>query len=197
MRKTASTVPRIALYTLLASWAGCTVTRQIDPTFRPIHHLEKMGITVPNYRFFGPRPGVHDTHLLIRCHLNDGRTEPWRELVLREDRRLIHMLWAPHRRMDKGVADALAELLIVIRVTQDIRRISRIIPYRALLNVALFGVEHSPDAWATQFAIGRSAVFDASVSPRIIFTSDVHQLETAPPRRGAPMSPVPKSSVEV
>ncbi len=193
----APVIRRIALYAAPASWASCTIARQIDPTFKQyIERLDRMGTAITNYRFFEPIQAVHDNHLLIRYHLDDGRTEPWRELVLREDRRLIHMLWALHRRMDKRLSDAQTELSAIIG-TQDIRRLSGTIPCRALLNVAVLGVEHPRDARATQFAIGRSAVFDASVTPQIIFASNIHELETVrAPQRGAPTPPALKSSAE-
>lgn len=176
MRKPPPAVPRTALYALLTFWAGCSMLRQIDPSSKYIHRLDRMGLVVPNFRFFGPVPSVHDSHLLIRFHLGDGTTGPWRELICREKRRMVHMVWAPHRRMNKGLFDAQVELLTVIGMIQDMKRLSATIPYRTLLNLALHGVEHPTGARAAQFAIARSASHDTSVTPEIMFASDIHDL---------------------
>lgn len=191
-------IGRLALYAALGSWAGCSIVRQIDPKSRHMQRLDMWGLTIPNYRFFGPIPSIHDTNLLIRFHLDDGRAGPWQELVCREERRLVHMLWAPKRRMNKALFDVQLELLTVLGITHDIRRISGSIPYRALLNVAVRGVEHPSDARAAQFAIGRSAGHDDSVVPEIVFASDVHELSPARSSpSAAPPSPARKSPAKV
>lgn len=176
MRTPPPVASRTALYALLAFWAGCTMLRQIDPSSKYVYRLDRMGFVVPNFRFFGPVPSVHDSHLLIRFHLGDGHTGPWRELICREKRKLVHMVWAPHRRMNKGLFDAQVELLNVIGMTQDMQRLSATIPYRTLLNLAVHGVEHPAGARAAQFAIARSASHDSSVTPEIMFASDIHEL---------------------
>ncbi|WP_326584641.1 hypothetical protein OG889_40375 [Streptomyces sp. NBC_00481] len=175
----ARALPRLALYAVLASYGGATLLRQVNPEHRFPLLLEKWGVTVPIHRFFGPIPSVHDSQFLIRHHFHGGRTEPWRELVFRQDRHLRHMVWAPQRRMDKGLFDLVAALTAIAGSTQDMRRIASTIPYQSLLNVALYRIEHPHDARATQFAIGRSAGLDLSVTPQVVFASDLHELETA------------------
>ncbi|MEU1276439.1 hypothetical protein [Streptomyces sp. NPDC005799] len=174
------TLPRQTRHTALraglAIWAGLTIIRQVRPNQSWLHQVERCGIPVPNYRFFGPNPAMHDMHLLIRHRLADGSFTSWQEVAVTENRHFSQLFWAPFRRMSKGMNDAMKELLVATRRTNDLRLLKETIPYRSFLNVASSVASQLPSARAAQFAIGRSAVFDPDVEPDIIFVSDTHEI---------------------
>lgn len=180
MRTTIGTfLTRGAVYGLLHSWLAVTVLRQVDAQSGLVRRLDPFNFFIPVFRFFGPNPGTTDTHVLVRTRRRDGTPDPWRQLRTSQGaRRWRHVLWSPGRRVDKAVFD-LAKGLHRSK-TLDYPSLRRTIVYRALLNMAVHGVDHDPGAASVQFALGRSAAFDSDVPPEVTFVSEFHDLPAAP-----------------
>ncbi|MFQ6397868.1 hypothetical protein ACLMAJ_31065 [Nocardia sp. KC 131] len=60
----------------------------------------------PDWRFFGPNPGVEDFHLMYRLAGDDSTTE-WKEIDLSCRRPWHAMLWNPGTRPSKALFDAI------------------------------------------------------------------------------------------
>ncbi|MFB7618352.1 hypothetical protein [Kitasatospora sp. NPDC056181] len=179
-------IARQLLYAVLCGWGGLTVLRQMGLGRSVLVRLKWAGRVVPNYRFFGPTPSMHDLHILVRDRLSGGQVGLWRELDVAQERRAVHVLWAPHRRVEKALLDAAREMAVIRRRSAEARQWKTTIPYLALLNVATFGVPHESGAWQTQFAIARAAAYEQEVEPEILFVSDFHDLDTGPGVSGTP-----------
>ncbi|KMS87533.1 DUF5819 family protein [Prauserella rugosa] len=175
---------RKALYGLFATWFGLTVVGQKlyrDPRRRSA--WDKLCLVIPDWRFFAPNPGVHDQHLLMRDQLTDGTLTPWQEISHVEERTLLHALWHPHRRAEKTVFDASAELLRNIDDEEHQHRLDGkpdptlqlSIPYLTLL-AHVTSRQHHPDAERTQFLIAMSGGYDEQDEPAMVFLSELHAL---------------------
>ncbi|GAA2248755.1 MULTISPECIES: hypothetical protein [Kitasatospora] len=173
-------IPRLLLYATLCAWGSFTALRQMGLARNLLVRLNWLGRIVPNYRFFGPTPSMHDLHILVRDKLSGGRVGRWRELDVAQERRPVHTLWAPHRRVEKGLLDAAREMAVIRRRNAETRQWRTTIAYLALLNIATFGVPHDSDARQTQFAIARAAAYEQGVEPEILFVSAFHDLDAGP-----------------
>ncbi|MFJ3794053.1 hypothetical protein [Kitasatospora sp. NPDC090091] len=182
----AGPVARELLYAGLCGWGALTVLRQMGLGRGVLVRLGWAGRVVPNYRFFGPTPSMHDLHVLVRDGLEGERVGRWRELDVGRERSAVHVLWAPHRRVEKGLLDAAREMAVIRRGGAGARQWKTTIAYLALLNVATFGVLHERGARQTQFAIARTAAYEPRVEPEILFVSDFHDLDAGPGMYGIP-----------
>lgn len=174
---TTGAVPRPLLYAFLGCWGGLTMLRQMDLGRNVLARLGWFGVTVPNYRFFGPIPVMHDLHILVRDKPTGERVGPWRELDVVRERRPLHTLWAPHRRVEKGLIDVAKEMTATRRRSAEATQWKLAVPYLVLLNIATYGVSHEPDARQTQFAIVRAAEYEPRIEPETLFVSDFHDLD--------------------
>ncbi|QCB94981.1 hypothetical protein [Cellulomonas shaoxiangyii] len=179
LRPSAADVRLGAVVTLLGSWFLASVVKQ-EPTRRlkALDKLDGWGIVLPEWRFFAPNPGVHDTHLLYRDQLADGSLTPWKECFPAEQRRVSQILWHPDRRAEKVVMDAIGEIIRVLdsKVLQKKEDLQVTITYLVLLNYATHGREHPPGARRTQFLIARSTGHEESDAPLLLFLSNLHPL---------------------
>ncbi|MFJ8694961.1 hypothetical protein [Streptomyces roseolilacinus] len=98
-------MPRLLLYAFPGCWGGLTMLRRMGLGRNLLARLGWFGVTVPDHRFFGPIPVMHDPHVLVRDKLTGERVGPWRELDVVRERRPPHTLWAPRRRVEKGLID--------------------------------------------------------------------------------------------
>jgi hypothetical protein len=171
---------RSALYGTLVAWGAASVARQLTLD-GPItlQKVDPYGLFIPNYHFFCPEPARNDMNLLWRDKSADGEIGPWQEIVTTQRRRLRHMAWYPHRRLDKGMMDLTSELTRFARITDDIKRLSLTRPYMSILNLVTYGVSHDPRAVQTQFAVAHSAAYEPDVEPTITFVSNYHDLPSA------------------
>ncbi|GAA3664297.1 hypothetical protein [Microbacterium marinilacus] len=161
----------------LTLWGLATIVTQLGRGGKIIRSCDPTGLIVPDWRFFAPFPAEHEYHLLYRDELADGTTTPWQEVNFGQHRRLIHLVWAPHRRMEKGLFDATSELLRVTDSTDDMRIIRLSTSYLALLNVVTHHVDHPSQARRTQFLVIRAAEYEPSLIPDPMFMSELHRLE--------------------
>ncbi|MBK1787267.1 hypothetical protein [Prauserella cavernicola] len=175
----ARTARRWSLYGLLAGWAGLTVFQQLDRSHWLQWKVDPTAMGIPNWRFFAPTPGRHDFNLLYRDKLADGGLGEWREHSIGVDRKALHMVWHPGRRVEKALFDAITQLFQMSEDLEDQRRVQLTVPYLALLNFVSNEIDHADDAVEVQFMIGQSAAHEASVDPKLLFLSEWHRLDGA------------------
>ncbi|MBF9337236.1 hypothetical protein G3N30_13770 [Microbacterium lacticum] len=164
----------------LTLWSAATLATQLGKGQRAIRSFDPTGLIIPDWRFFAPFPAEHEYHLLYRDELTDGTTSVWNEISFGQRRTLLHLIWAPHRRAEKGLFDATSELLQVTESTDDVGIIKLSAAYLALLNVVTHQVAHGPDAQRTQFLVVRAAEYEPGVIPDPLFLSDLHRLGGTP-----------------
>lgn len=171
------------LYAVLGAWFIATAAGQ-DPTRRwsALRKYDPTGLILPDWRFFAPRPGMHDNHVLIRDELADGTLTPWKESASSKTRRPIHILFYPTRRSEKAVTDAASALLLFVgkNAPKHKEDIQLSIAYLSLLNYASNEVAHHPDAVKTQFSLVTATGYDESEEPEVAFLSNLHHLAKAP-----------------
>lgn len=163
----------------LAGWGLLTVAQQLGRGRRLTTTLDPTGITIPDWRFFAPTPATHEYRLLVRTQGPDEQLTTWRDLMITQDRRWQHMLWAPHRRMEKSLFDTTAALMATSRSHEGETSWSfvRSSPaYLALLNHVTHRVEHPDRATHVQFLVAQAATHEPELLPTPVLTSDLHAL---------------------
>lgn len=172
----AGKLARCALYAVFGIWLAATVLSS-DPwrKFERVRRLDKTGMIIPEWRFFAPRPGMHDTHLLVRDELPNGDLTPWREVIGIEDRKWHHFIWFPGRRTEKVIGDVASEFRMMepqLRERHEVVQTS--LAYLTLLNYVIHKVRHHPETKGVQFMLATSAGHDISEEPRSLLTSNLH-----------------------
>lgn len=183
---TVADAARWALYGALAAWGGLITVTQMDRAQRLRAKVSQLSLTLPTYRFFGPTPAMFDRHLLFREKLADGSLGDWVELDVETPRRrrLHHMVFGPSRRRQKSLHDSDSMLLKTYhRYAVGMGVVAVCPPYRTLLRLVTECVPHPPSAREVQFALGRSARWDASEEKQVIFASQFHPLPHDVPRQ--------------
>ncbi|GCD35928.1 hypothetical protein OEIGOIKO_03679 [Streptomyces chrestomyceticus JCM 4735] len=100
-------VKTAAVTTSLAAWLVATAAAQLPETrFDNILWCGKLRIPTPNWRFFGPNPGVKDCHLLYR-DITDGEPGEWQEIPVTRDRPWYALAWNARNRSPKALFDAI------------------------------------------------------------------------------------------
>lgn len=171
-------IVRIAIGALFGSWFLATFLAQ-DPRrkFDKVRELDKTGALIPDWRFFAPRPGMHDHHVLMRDELPDDSTTDWREVTSPRDRKLVDAIWFVGRRGEKAITDAASGLMAFTANNADRKEAVQVtIPYLTLLNYVTHGVEHHPEAKRTQFLIATSDGYADKEEPTMVFLSNLHPL---------------------
>jgi hypothetical protein len=173
-----ATAARYLVYGVLGTWLAMTFVSQ-EPTrkFDKLRRWDPTGAFIPDWRFFAPRPGMHDNHLLVRDELPDGGYTPWQEYVQVETRRWQHFFWYPGRRAEKVVTDAVGALNQLQPDLKDSKENVQVsVPYLTLLNYVVHQVPHHPDGKRVQFMIATSAGYDDLEEPTALFLSNTHPL---------------------
>ncbi|MFG1842824.1 hypothetical protein ACGFH8_30860 [Micromonospora sp. NPDC049175] len=142
-----------ALSTGLAAWLVNTAAGQL-PDQRFDHLLERGPLRLlraPNWRFFGPNPGVSDMHLLYR-DLTSGTATEWKEIELVPDRPWYGLFWNATNRVPKVIFDALQVTVKAANESSaDLPHIVANSGYQLLKRYLLIQVPHEPGADHTQF----------------------------------------------
>ncbi|WP_324165475.1 hypothetical protein [Amycolatopsis sp.] len=177
MRHTVARVGRYALTGLFGSWFFITLLSQ-DPRrkFEKLRKFDPSGVFIADWRFFAPRPGMHDYHVLVRDQLVDGKHTDWTEICPAEARRWHHALWYINRRVEKVVADSVSGLMDFGRLARKKEDIQLSGSYLTLLNYVTSSVPHHKDADRTQFLVAASDGYDEQEEPTILFMSNAHPL---------------------
>lgn len=159
----------------LGVWYAVTAAAQLPRLRRRLDRYDPSGMLLPSWRFFAPWPAVHDLDLYCRDQLADGTATPFRPVPVVHERRLQHAVFHSNRRHEKGVFD-LCQATLQHAARWPLEQLQLTLPYLHLLNWVTLACPHAPGAVRTQFLIGRSAGFDATVEPEFLFASDFHQL---------------------
>ncbi|QHC27422.1 hypothetical protein GR130_37175 [Streptomyces sp. GS7] len=96
----------------LAAWLVATAVAQVpEQRFDKLLKKGRLGIPTPNWRFFGPNPGVKDNHLLYR-DIVDGKPGEWQDVPITRDRPWYALAWNARNRSPKALFDAVSEVRI-------------------------------------------------------------------------------------
>ncbi|UZJ30218.1 hypothetical protein [Streptomyces endophytica] len=99
-------VKTVAVTASLAAWLVATAAGQLpENRFDNLLRRGRWQIPVPNWRFFGPNPGVKDNHLLYR-DIVDGEPGEWQEVPITRDRPWYALAWNARNRSPKALFDA-------------------------------------------------------------------------------------------
>ncbi|WJY66996.1 hypothetical protein [Corynebacterium auris] len=159
-------------------WAAATIAVQLGRGEKLVRRVDPTGLYVPDWRFFAPAPAEHEYHLLYRHELEEELT-PWQEIGFSQRRSLLHLIWAPHRRSEKGLFDAVSELIQTTKAAKNLASMKITPAYLALLNVVTHQVVAPEEARRVQFLIIRAAEYEPTVIPDPLFLSDLHRIEVA------------------
>ncbi|NUT45826.1 MAG: hypothetical protein HOV94_00705 [Saccharothrix sp.] len=145
-----------AVGTALAAWLVATAANQLPDSRldrRPGQGRGRLHVYTPNWRFFGPNPGVRDTHLLYRDEV-DGRPTEWVEIPVVEDRTWYGLVWNARNRAPKVLFDA-SQMIIdaAAKSAGELAVIRRTSGYRMLERYLRDHVRHVPGALRTQFML--------------------------------------------
>ncbi|MFG2512520.1 hypothetical protein [Streptomyces sp. NPDC048584] len=142
-----------AVSTGLATWLVSTAAGQL-PDQRFDHLLERGPLRLlraPNWRFFGPNPGVSDMHLLYR-DITGSTATPWREIEAVRDRPWYSLVWNAGNRVPKVVFDALQVIVKAANESSaDLPHIVSSPGYRLMRRYLTTRAPHEPGADHTQF----------------------------------------------
>ena len=169
---------------LFGTWLLLTVVWQFEPLRHRSRLLRRVAElhVLPIWTFFAPRPGMSDTHLLVRDRLKDGSFTDWREVSLIEERRATHWLWNPRKRLDKLAVDAVSDIkTIKIRSDQmklpdeqlqNHVKLSK--GYLVLANIGFAQPKLSGESVSRQLAVVETRHVGGTRSVHPLFFSAVH-----------------------
>ncbi|MGP3967491.1 hypothetical protein [Streptomyces sp. 6N223] len=147
-----------AVGTALAAWLVATAANQLpDSRFD-----RKLRVPTPNWRFFGPNPGVKDTHLLYRDTVGERPTD-WTEIEVTGDRPWYALAWNAKNRAPKVLFDTTQVIVRAAGRCQGDMAVMRHSPgYLVLERYLRAHVPHAPGATSTQFMLLNSNPVDAT-----------------------------------
>lgn len=162
--------------------ATTVLAQHPNPLFDRMRSRDPLSL-VPNWRFFAPNPGVHDSHLLYRTLSVDEETSEWIQLPLHQERSARQMIWFPKRRLGKSIFDVGDEL--VRHLGEGFQVLTTLPSYNVLVGYLRREIRESQDAGRVkgfQFAFARSTGYDMSEEPEMMFISPYTPME---PETGA------------
>lgn len=128
-----------------------TLLRLVPSLLPLVTRLDVLGL-LPEWRFFAPRPGRGDHHLLYRDSLDGASWGPWTELPFADGRRWHHAVWYPGRRSKKAFLDHLSMLQTHVVATGG-EAVEITVPYLALLGHVTSAPRGGAPPALTQFLI--------------------------------------------
>lgn len=158
-----------------------TFTQHPNRSFDRLRSLDRYTLTIPNWRFFAPNPATHDFIFGVRYRLI-GEDEPsdWEMINAYTDRRISHMIYYPHRRVEKSLSDISGRVLE--QLARHPENLSESPDYKLLVERARAHVGQAvgDKAEKFQFLLAADSGYDTQedlheyyVSPGI----DYHQLD--------------------
>ncbi|WP_070011839.1 hypothetical protein [Streptomyces abyssalis] len=182
--RTKSEVMRRAVELGFASWLTITILSQHpNTTFDRLRTGDKVGLLIPNWRFFAPTPAQHDYHLLYRTLDTDGEQSAWRSASQINKRKWAHAVWFPGRRQEKAIFDVCGELGRLI-VRKDVK-VTDSAAYRLLRDFVTRHLDESDPRRGSlkgfQFLVVLYSGHDDSEDPQYSFISPFIRLPEPDP----------------
>ena len=162
----------------LAGWMVATALSQHP--HRALDRLRRWPgvlVRIPDWRFFAPEPGRTDSHVLMRVVNADGTAGEWRETHEYPGRSLMHALYYPGHRLEKGFFDLVSSLRQ--RMPRLEGPFESIPEYSALVDHVrrtLRQTELSPDAVGFQFMVVEDAGYDEDADIEVRLLSRLESL---------------------
>lgn len=157
-----------------AGWFAVTVLSQHPHrVFDRLRPLDKVGLLIPNWRFFAPTPARHDFHLLYRTLSDSGERSQWKAASRINPRAWSQVVWFPGRRQEKAVFDICTEITGL--VGQRGARLTETPAYRLLRDFVIRHIREEdplgPRVTGFQFLIVQYSGHDHSEEPQYSFVS--------------------------
>ncbi|WP_205695529.1 hypothetical protein [Conexibacter sp. SYSU D00693] len=173
----------VALSGALGGWLLATAASQHPHRlFDGLRRFDRLGLVLPNWRFFAPEPAQHDFHLLHRVVTADGATTPWEETAPIASRRWAHVVFFADRRREKGMFDVANEVITVLG--QPSSDVTKTVAFELLRNRVEVEVlrRHGdgPRPKGFQFLVARHTGYDESGDPDYVLSSPFFALDEAP-----------------
>lgn len=173
MSKRGSQALTLGLELGLAAWFLVSVLSQHPQrSFDKFRKFDKIGLVIPNWRFFAPEPAVHDFHVLYRTQDQTGDIGPWSEAFSVEERRLRHAVWFPGRRKEKAVFDVAIDLMSLLAADEQTRQQTP--SYQLVSSAIRRSIRQNPEAAGAeyfQFMIVLYSGYDETGDPQYRFVS--------------------------
>lgn len=88
-------------------------------SFDRLRRFDRLGLVIPNWRFFAPTPATEDFHVLHRTLEAHEVETPWETTLEIAPRRPSQLVWFPTRRREKAIFDITTEILLAIPQGDD------------------------------------------------------------------------------
>jgi hypothetical protein len=159
------------------SWLALTILNQFEGriSYR-LRRLDMLGL-IPVWKFFAPKPGIHDHYVLIQDRDLSGHSLEWKQVLGPMGRRPESFIWNPDKWENKAVAD-LVQLVAQVMQADVLDRQALMLtsPYLVMLRFAL-RQPCDPQIVCRRFALvrkqGRSGEIELSLA------SDFHPVHSA------------------
>ncbi|MEK2478192.1 MULTISPECIES: hypothetical protein [Streptomyces] len=153
----------------IAAWLVATAAGQLpENRFDNLLRRGRWQIPVPNWRFFGPNPGVKDNHLLYR-DITDGRPGDWTEVEITRDRPWYALVWNARNRCPKALFDASQDTISrSVAFGPELRLVTLGSGYQLLSRYIQRHLPHAEGASHSQFMLMQSylnAPGDRQINP--------------------------------
>ncbi|HET9173284.1 MAG TPA: hypothetical protein VFN97_27895 [Actinospica sp.] len=158
----------------LAAWFTVSAAGQHPQrAFDRVRNYDRLGLLLPNWRFFAPEPAQHDFHLLHRVLTHDDEQTLWSESSSITPRDWKQMFWFPDRRREKALFDICGEILgITAQPALDVTRFGSYLLLRDFVTRAVRAeYAERPQPQGFQFVIARHTGFDTENEPEYLFIS--------------------------
>jgi hypothetical protein len=154
MKVNTERVKTVAVTASLAGWLVATAAAQIpEQRFDGLLRRGMWRIPTPNWRFFGPNPGVKDNHLLYR-DLTDGKPGEWTEVPIVRDRPWYALVWNARNRSPKALFDATQHTLAqAVAFGSAVLPVTTASGYRLLARYIQLHLPHAEGASHSQFML--------------------------------------------
>lgn len=163
---------------------GTLCCQHPNQTFNRVVRRDYCAALFPNWRFFAPNPAQHDYHFFYRTLSVDGETSDWTPVEVIVGRKPQQIFWFPDRRAEKGVFDLTSDLLPSLE--KGFGFLKHLPSYRMLVAYLRKTIADADqqDVKGFQFTLARSAGYDESEEPDVVFVSPYTPLRPPVPAAG-------------
>jgi len=104
----------VTILSIFVTGIAVTVFSQLPSSaFDRMRRRDIFGL-IPNWKFFAPIPATTDYEIFHRIQTLGDEWTDWQRSSPPAPRSIIHLVWFPGRRADKGIFDHVSELVQVI-----------------------------------------------------------------------------------